>query len=308
MKATVRERPGFAFLASAALTAAIIAAALQQPFLFPFAAIVVLIPTALVGMPLYHFARAQDWVNGWTAASAGAITGAALPALLVGSVAASLTQPDPMEGAWEFIAIFALLGALMGIVYFTMLRWGSHSRRAQLGLGGGAAVLAGLGIALFALGFDHSCHNPGIRGAMARYSEESFTVAIPESEWPKLRGEVERFARERGWSALHNTDDGRETVEICTMPGPLINARYLDGQGTQTRYYVSVEDPLKSDPDFRAKFRTLYALQNRIAARWPGAIRADEVTRLEWMGAPNGRPNPMFAPPAPSPAPSSAAR
>ena len=307
MKAAVREHSTFAFLVSAVLAAAIISVALQRPLLFPFAAIVVLIPTAIVGMPLYLFARAQGWINGWVAAVAGAITGAALPALLMRSVASSLTQPEPMDGVWQFIVIFALLGALMGIVFFTMLRWGGHSRRAHLGLGTGAAAVAASGLALFVFGFDHSCHNPGIRGAMARYSEESFYVALPESEWPKLRGEVEGFARERGWSSLRGTDDGRETVEICKSPGPLINAWYADGAGAQTRYRVSVEDPLDSDPVSRAKFRTLYALQRRIAARWPGSISDDEIVRLEWIGAPNGRPSPRPNPPAPSPTPSSAA-
>jgi len=298
MRKEPREGSFFAFLLSALLASAIIAIALQRPIMFPFAFIPVLAVTLAIGMPLYLFVRAQDWINAGTAAVAGAITGGVLPALLILSISAQI-QGDPPGLIMRMIAIFALLGAVMGLAFLTILRWGSASRGALIRTGAGAAVLTVLGVALFQFGFDHSCHNPAIRGAMARYSQESFAVVVPESEWPKLRDEVERFARERGWSALREMEKGRETVEICILPGTLIKAERMDGASAQTRYFVSVEEPLESGLDFRAKFRTLAALQLRIAARFPDAINDEEIARVQWVASPDGKP---------SPTPSSAAR
>ncbi|MES2444497.1 MAG: hypothetical protein V4574_16855 [Pseudomonadota bacterium] len=280
------DRPLSAFVLSVLLAAAIIAAALQAWPILIIAFLFIFIAVVLIGMPLYFIVRAKGRVNGWTAAAAGAVTGVAFPALLF------VPFGGAVEGA-RVMALFALLGAVMGLAFLLLLeRSAGTPRNSRARIGSSAALLAGAGLALFQFGFDHSCHNPAIRGSLSSYSVESFYLTLPKAEWPRARTEIEAFGRENGWSLLRDPN-GREGLELCTAR-TLIKAAPFDTVGGQDQWSVRVEQPFGGD-GWQAPFA---ALRRRIAAKWPDAI------------GDNNAPPPSVAPkaPTPSPAPSSAAR
>ncbi|MCW3848451.1 hypothetical protein OF829_14515 [Sphingomonas sp. LB-2] len=284
MEARKTTRSIGAFAVSSLFAAALVTVALPVSMwsvivVYWFVTVAAFMP---IGLPLYLAARATGRVNAWSAAIAGALTGVTFPLLL--------SVPALGIDTWRVALPYLLAGAASGLVFRLVLNIESRESRLRIALG--AAALAASSWVSFQPSFAYSCHIQNLRGALLVGPHESFYLDLPESEWEKARGEIERFAHENGWTIVRDLGPpvslgGPGSIQICGTPGTLISARPFD----RPNHIWEVSVTQHRGDEWQATFPVL---RKRLVERWPGAVR--EIKDLP------------VDKPSPSPTPSSAAR
>lgn len=201
-----------------------------------------------------------------------------------------------------FIAtLFGLAGIAGAMMCWGIVRWLSPTNRNEwrrLAVVGATAAAVSI-IAWFtsSLFVDRSCHNPLRGGGESIAAIAAFDLIIPERDWPAVDDELRRFARQRGWDVQVATQPATDfpwyQQSLCVEPGTQISVM---NAASRTQLSVSAFQPQGGD-SWQAP---LHELQRRFEGKWPGSVRY----RYDAYSAPR----PPWAPPAPTPTPSAAAR
>jgi hypothetical protein len=262
-------------------------------------------------MPVFLWLRTRR-VAWWRIAAGGFVTGALVPALLllfgpaaqqasIGGVETVADGHYTAAGWLENAGIvggFGAAGIAGALLAWLLLGWiapvsaGRQLNRIRgsvlvLMLAGAVAGSAALPWAMR----DRSCHNPMRDGREAIGPAAAFELHVARHDWPALRDELDRFAAASGWSIRADVRTDPDfpwfQASLCTEPGTQIFLQEVPLDGG----YVAVDvfQPQGGD-SWQPPF---HALQARLEARWPGAVRYDD-------GA-YAAPRPPWAPP-PAPA------
>ena len=112
------------------VAAALITAGLGWAFALPLVFLVVLLLGIVIGLPLYLAACRLRLVNAATAAAAGFIAGALLPALGLLLTVEQVWEEQSAAGWWEAVApilLFGGAGIAGGLVFWVGLTWSQRT-------------------------------------------------------------------------------------------------------------------------------------------------------------------------------------
>lgn len=254
--------------------------------LYPFVLLVTLAIVAIVGGPA--FLRIREDVTWRKVVLAGLLTGAIFPAVLG---LPSLAYPS------EYLLMvggFGLAGIAGAMIAWLLASWLLNG---GLGAKAGVALLVAAGVAAmwivpWAL-MDRSCHNFGRNGLTSISPIAGFHLNVTMAEWPEVREELDRFAREEGSQIRKDIrpDPGFPwfQVSLCREPGTIISVDKAAFEEDQISIHAF--QPQGGD-SWRAPLREL---QDRLERRWPGGIghREFDGPRSPWAPA---SPTPTDAP------------
>jgi hypothetical protein len=229
---------------AAGLVAAATSLAMGGMRQFPITFAVVAVLAFVLGLPLYLAARSVGKATCVTAAIAGFLVGAAIPALLVltGPAAdtASVGGTATVDGGaytaagWlqnlGMILGFGVAGAIGGAAFWALVSGRrdpaqvSNVRMVIL-LGAAACVL----VAAFtttSLTADRSCHNPLRNGGASISPVAGFSLLAGKDQWPKVEAILKEFQRSNDWAIQSDVRLGNEfpwfQVSVCEEPGTQI--------------------------------------------------------------------------------------
>jgi len=179
-----------------------------------------------------------------TAALAGLVVGAAIPALLVltGPAADSASvggTPTVVGGAYTaagwlknlgMVLAFGAAGAIGGVVFWTVVR--GRGDPAEVGkarmaiLVGAAACVLVAAFTATSLTTDRSCHNPLRNGDTSISPIAGFTLLAGKDQWPKVEAILGEFQRSNDWAVQSDVRLGDDfpwfQVSVCEEPGTQI--------------------------------------------------------------------------------------
>lgn len=231
-------------IVTAGLVAAAISLVMGGIRQFPLTFAVVAVLAFVLGLPLYMAARSAGKATLATAAIAGSLIGAAIPALLVftgpaadtASVGGTATVVGGAYTAagwlWNLGMIFAFgaAGAIGGAAFWAVV-WGRRDR-AEVGnvrmaiLMGAAACVLAAAFTTTNLTMDRSCHNPLRNGGTSISPIAGFTLLAGKNQWPKVETVIEEFQRSNDWTIRSDVrlDDDFPwfQVSVCEEPGTQI--------------------------------------------------------------------------------------
>ena len=216
---------------------------------FPLTFAVVALLAFALGLPLYLAAHSAGKATLITAALAGFVVGAAIPALLVltgpaadtASVGGTATVVGGSYTAtgWlqnlGMILGFGAAGAIGGAAFWAVVRGrgdGVEVGNVRMGiLVGTAACVLVAAFTTTSLTMDRSCHNPLRNGGVSISPVAGFTLLAGKDQWPKIEAILEEFQRSNDWAIQSDVRLGEDfpwfQVSVCEEPGTQIFAHGL---------------------------------------------------------------------------------
>lgn len=251
-------RKPIAVICSMVVAAGLVAAAISLVMggirQFPLIFAVVAVLAFVFGLPLYMTARSAGKATLATAAIAGFVVGAAIPALLVftGPAADSASvggTATVVGGAYTaagwlqnlgMVLGFGVAGAIGGAAFWAVVR--GRGDPAEVGnariaiLVGAAACVIVAAFTTTSLTMDRSCHNPLRNGGSSISPIAGFALLAGKDQWPKVEAILEEFQRSNDWAIQSDVRLGDDfpwfQVSVCEEPGTQIFAHgFLDFGG-----------------------------------------------------------------------------
>jgi len=254
-------------------------------FLFPIVLATTTVISLAIGFPLFLLLRRTGLLNWPSVGLSGLFTGALVPTWAVlddlsrgmGSTATFITIAGRrlLVATWvseaAVVAGFGVAGAFGAFAAWRIIL-GNHIRHGR-GFHVGTILLITTAFAASAsvhmLLTDHSCHNALRDGGSSASPVATIDVHLPPAEWPALREEFRRFAKDRGWSFEFGRGEYDRPafldVDICKEPGTEISAM---PSNEKENISISIYQPQGGD-DWQPSF---HDLQRRIELRWPGSV------------------------------------
>lgn len=217
--------------------------------LFPLTFTAVAVLAFALGLPLYMAARSAGKATLATAAIAGLVVGAAIPALLVftgpaadtASVGGTATVVGSAYTAagWlqnlGMVLAFGAVGAIGGAAFWAVVR--GRANPAEVGnvrmaiLVGAAACVLVAAFTTTSLTMDRSCHNPLRGGGTSISPIAGFTLLAGKDQWPEVEVILQEFHRSNDWAIQSDVRLGDDfpwfQVSVCEEPGTQIFAHGL---------------------------------------------------------------------------------
>jgi hypothetical protein len=275
---------------------------------FPLAFLLILVPSAALGIPSYVVFESAGRANWKTAAAIGFLVGAVIPAaiVLVGPRADQASVdgvPTVVDGSYTWagwtqgltiVAGFGLLGVIGGLLFYFAVSRSRKKRSADpepqspATWRGGLLVAAALGVVIAAFSVseasrDRSCHNPLRDGGKSIAPVASFDLKVGPDQWRRVERLIRGFGTERGWDIRSdNRPEGDFKwfqMSLCREPGTEIA---VQGYPEFRSVSVSVFQP-QGGASWRQPFGALLGL---VEEMWPKSVEFEGAT-----GAKIGRPN-----------------
>lgn len=277
---------------------------------FPLTFLFILIPSAVLGIPIYAAVKSAGRANWKTAAVAGFFVGAIMPAIAV-FLGPSADQasvggvPTVIDGSYTwagwrqgltFLAGFGLLGALGGLVFYFAVSPSQQQRLSILErdsfavwrsgiLVAGAAGVVAAAFAISEANKDRSCHNPLRAGGTSIASTASFDLKVGPDQWRHAERIIHDFGVRGDWDILSDVRPDGDfkwfQMSLCREPGTQISVQGLAEMGT---VYISVFQP-QGGNSWREPFGALF---DTIEANWPQSLEfqsvsGETISRADWI-------------------------
>lgn len=280
--------------------------------IYPLVFVFIVIPSAALGIPIYLASKHTGRANWKTAAIAGFLVGATIPAILVfdgpGANEASVGGvPTVINGSYtpagwnqglDFVGGFGLLGVLGGIIFYFAVSRNERERPAGSEVefvatwrtGVVPATALCIVIAAFAVSHaskDRSCHNPLRGGGNNIAPVASFELKVGPDKWRRVERVIHGFGKERGWDILSDVQPDKDfkwfQMSLCREPGTEIA---VQGHADSGAVYVLVFQP-QGGMSWREPFVTLL---RRIETTWPKSVTfrgrtGATISRPNWASA-----------------------
>lgn len=259
---------------------------------FPLIFAVVSVLALVLGLPFYMAARSAGKATLATAAIAGFVVGAAIPALLVFTGPAADTASvggtaTVVGGAYTaagwlqnlgMILAFGAVGAIGGAAFWAVVR--GRGDPAEVGnvrmaiVVGAAACVLGAAFTTTSLTMDRSCNNSLRNGGTPISPIASFTLLAGKDQWPKVETILDHFQRSNDWAIRSdvrlNNDFPWFQVSICEEPGTQIFVQgLLDfGGRDEVRFYAFT---FGNGTEWKDAFRSIH-----------DAVKLEQLGELEY--------------------------
>jgi len=276
--------------------------------IFPLAFLLILVPSAALGIPSYVVFESVGRANWKTAAAVGFFVGAVIPAAVVfvgrGADQASVDGvPTVVDGSYTWagwtqglavVAGFGLLGVIGGLLFYFAVSRSRKQRSADPEIQspatwrGGLLVAAALCVVIAAFSVsvaskDRSCHNPLRGGGNSIAPVATFDLNVGPDQWRRVERLIHGFGTEHGWDIRSDVRPDGDfkwfQMSLCREPGTEI---VVQGYPEFRSVYVSVFQP-QGGASWRQPFGALLRL---VEETWPKSVEFEGAT-----GAKIGRPN-----------------